>query len=149
MAEAFVGLGANLGDRVGQLRRGVRALHEQGARLRELSRFSRTAPVGGPPQPDYVNAVARIEWSASPHALLRLCQEVERRMGRVRTVVDGPRTCDLDLLWFAGWPCASVELTLPHPRMHERRFVLEPLAQLAPRLHVHGRYVTEHLASLD
>ncbi len=135
MSEVFVGLGSNLGDRGGHLRFALRELARRGRlRLRALSSFRRTAPVGGPPQPDYVNAVARFETSLPPRQLLRELLAAEARRGRRRGVTDGPRTLDLDLLLYGGVELAEAELTLPHPRLEQRRFVLEPLAEIAPSL---------------
>ncbi len=135
MADVFLGLGANLGDRGATLRRALEVLaaHPR-LRLRARSRLRRTAPVGGPPQPDYANAVARLETSLSPWELLRWCQRVEGRFHRRRTGRDHPRTLDLDLLLYGDWSCSEPELTVPHPRMFERPFVTAPLAEIAPRL---------------
>lgn len=150
MTEAFLALGANLGDRADQLRRSLARLEQRGIRVGQLSRFYCTEPVGGPEgQPEFLNAVARVEVSCAPRRLLRHCLEVELDLGRERQVVHGPRTCDLDLLWFGNYQLDSAELTLPHPRFSERRFVLEPWVELAPRLVVDGKSVSAHLAALD
>lgn len=150
MTEAFLALGANLGNRADQLRRSLVELELRGIRVGELSRFHRTAPVGGPAeQPEFLNAVARVEVPFSPRQLLGSCLEVELALGRERKVLCGPRTCDLDLLWFGDCQIESEELTLPHPRFAERRFVLEPWAELASRLVVGGKSVSAHLAALD
>jgi len=135
MADVFLGLGSNLGDRASTLRAALAELcAEPGVRLRACSTLRRTAPVGGPPQPDFVNGAARVDCSLSPHRLLALLLEVERRRGRARGVANGPRTLDLDLLLFGVLRHDSPELKLPHPRLVERAFVVEPLAELAPRL---------------
>lgn len=150
MTEAFLALGANLGNRADQLRRSLARLEDCGVRIWQMSRFHRTAPVGGPEgQPEFLNAVARIEVSCAPRKLLLDCLRVELDLGRERHVVNGPRTCDLDLLWYGGWHVDCPELTLPHPRFSERRFVLGPWVELAPRLVVGGRSVSAHLAALD
>lgn len=139
MSEVYVGLGSNLGDRAGHLRFALGELARRpGFRLRQASGFRRTAPVGGPPQPDYVNAVARLETSLSPRAVLRVLLELERRRGRRRLVRNGPRPLDLDLLVYPGCELAEDGLTLPHPRLDQRRFVLEPLAEIAPALPLRG-----------
>lgn len=139
MSEIYVGLGSNLGDRAGHLRFALRRLSERaGLRLRQVSGFRRTAPVGGPPQPDFVNAVARFETSLAPPAVLRALLDTEDRRGRRRTVPNGPRTLDLDLLLYRDLEWREPALTLPHPRIAERRFVLEPLAELAPALPLGG-----------
>ncbi len=133
-AIAYVGLGSNLGDRRGLLERALQALREHpGIAVGRVSSFRETDPVGGPPgQGPYVNAVAELHTDLPPLDLLRLLLDVENRLGRVRTERWGPRTIDLDLLLYADVVCATAELTLPHPRLHERRFVLEPLAEIAP-----------------
>ncbi|MCH2100720.1 MAG: 2-amino-4-hydroxy-6-hydroxymethyldihydropteridine diphosphokinase [Planctomycetes bacterium] len=150
MTEAFLALGANLGDRASQLRRSLMQLEERGVRVWQLSRFHRTVPVGGPvDQPEYLNAVARVESPVAPHRLLQHCLEVEFELGRERRTRNGPRSCDLDLLWFGGCKMVSKALTLPHPRFAQRHFVLEPWVEVASRLVVEGRSVSAHLAALD
>jgi len=139
MSVVFLGLGSNLGDRGGYLRRAALAIERlpQLGNL-HLSNFRRTAPVGGPVQPDYVNAALRCETSLSPQQLLREILQIESRLGRVRTVVDGPRTIDLDLLLYGSVQLAESNLQLPHPRLEQRRFVVEPLAELVPQLPLAG-----------
>jgi 2-amino-4-hydroxy-6-hydroxymethyldihydropteridine diphosphokinase len=133
---AYVALGSNLGDRRDTLERALQALREQpGVVLGGVSSFRETEPVGGPPgQPPYLNAVAEVQTALPPLDLLHRLLEIEQRLGRVRAERWGPRTIDLDLLLYADVVCATPELTLPHPRLHERRFVLEPLAEVAPLL---------------
>ncbi len=139
MADVFLGLGANLGDRAARLRSAVEDLAQApGLRLRAVSTLRRTAPVGGPPQPDFVNAAAHLECALSPWRLLDLLLEVERRHGRVRREPNGPRTLDLDLLLFGAARIHQSGLEVPHPRLAERAFVVEPLAELAPRLPLPG-----------
>ncbi len=136
MATAYLGLGANLGDRWGTLRAALRRLRaEPGTRLLAASAFYETDPVGGPPgQPAYLNAAAAIETDKSPHDLLRFLQSIEHAFGRVRTVKDGPRTLDLDILLYDDLVIETPDLTVPHPRMHERAFVLVPLSDIAAPL---------------
>lgn len=150
MSDVFVGLGSNLGDRAEHLRTAIKAMQRHPAMSRlEWSDFRRTDPVGGPEQPDYVNAAARFETCLAPRTLLHWLLELEALEGRVRKVANGPRTLDLDLLVYGDHMQSSSELQLPHPRMAERRFVLEPLAQLAPRLPLQdGRTVEQCLRSL-
>lgn len=151
MSVVFVGLGSNLGDRSGNLRRATEALDAcPGIRVQRTSGMLLTDPVGGPPQPRYVNAVAQLECTLTPTALLRTLQDVEYRFHRRRTVVDGPRTLDLDLLLYGPHRVAEPELAVPHPRMEERTFVLAPLAELAPRLQLtDGVQVVERLRALE
>lgn len=149
MAEAFLGLGANLGDRPGQLRRGVRLLEERGLTIRAVSSFHQTDPVGGPAQPDYVNAAAWIECVCSPQFLLQTLLQVEFQLGRRRSIANAPRTLDLDLLCFGQSRLNLPGLCVPHPRMLQRRFVLAPLAELVPNLLLESRTVSQHLAALN
>jgi 2-amino-4-hydroxy-6-hydroxymethyldihydropteridine diphosphokinase len=131
---AYLSLGANLGDRAGHLVAALERLRAAGVPVAQVSSLYETAPVGGPPQPPYLNLVARVETSLPPRELLRLCLGVEAELGRVRTVHWGPRTVDIDLLLYEGAVSDDAELTLPHPRLTERQFVLVPLAEIAPDL---------------
>jgi 2-amino-4-hydroxy-6-hydroxymethyldihydropteridine diphosphokinase len=131
---AFIGLGSNLGDRDAILRGAIAALAETpGVAIREVSSFHETAPVGGPPgQGMFKNAAAAVETTLEPSALLHVLQDIEARFGRVRSVRWGERTLDLDLLLFDDRIVDTAELSVPHPRMATRRFVLAPLAEVAP-----------------
>lgn len=148
-ARAIVGLGANLGDAPGQLRAAVRGLARYG-RIVRVSSLYRTEPLGGPPQPDFSNAVCVLEAGGTSRELLRRLQRVEEEMGRVRAERYGPRTIDLDLLDFAGEVRNDPDLVLPHPEMARRAFVLVPLGEAAPewRHPVLHRTALELLASL-
>jgi 2-amino-4-hydroxy-6-hydroxymethyldihydropteridine diphosphokinase len=126
---AFLGLGSNLGDRLATLQRAVDRLARDGARAMRSSRVYETAPVG-PPQPDYLNAVVEVETDLGPEELLARCLVVEAELGRVRGERWGPRTIDVDLLCYDRAEVDRPDLTLPHPRMHERAFVLLPLTEL-------------------
>lgn len=126
----YLGLGSNLGDRLASLSRAVELLHERGARVRRSSRVYETDPAGGPPQPDYLDAVVEVETDLDPRELLRVCLEVESELGRVRGERWGPRTIDIDLLTYGEREVTDPDLTIPHPRMHERAFVLVPLLEL-------------------
>jgi 2-amino-4-hydroxy-6-hydroxymethyldihydropteridine diphosphokinase len=144
-------LGSNLGDRSATLRSAVAALGATpGIRTVAVSPVYRTDPVGGPPgQPAYLNAVLVADSSLPPHALLARAHEVEDAHGRVRTERWGPRTLDVDLLAVGGRTQVSAELTLPHPRAHERAFVLVPWADVDPTFEVPGRgRVADLLAAL-
>lgn len=133
---AYLGLGSNLGDRGAYLDRAVAALRgSAGIHGLRLSPIYETAPVGGPVgQGAFINAAAEIEAELDPRALLDLLLKIEQELGRVRQERDGPRTIDLDLLLFGGTVCDDPTLTIPHPRLHQRLFVLRPLADLAPGL---------------
>ncbi len=149
MSALFLGLGSNLGDRAEHLRFAVRRLaRTPGFRDLRLSRLRQTSPVGGPEQPDFVNAVLQCESSLTPRQVLARLQRVEQMRQRRRICADGPRTLDLDLLLFGAQDIQSDFLTIPHPRMQTRRFVLEPLAELAPRLAFGGTTASACLKSL-
>src|SRR5436305_1502720 len=136
MVKAYVALGSNLGDRQESLERAVQALRDHSAVIvHRVSSFVETAPVGGPPgQGPYLNAAAEIETTLCAEELLHLLLEIEQGLGRVRHERHGPRTIDLDLLLYGNLVREGKELTVPHPRLHEREFVLAPLAQTAPQV---------------
>jgi 2-amino-4-hydroxy-6-hydroxymethyldihydropteridine diphosphokinase len=136
---AYVALGSNLQDPVRQVRSGMSALARlPDTRLIAHSSLYRTAPVGKLDQPDFVNAVAHLETGLEPERLLQALLDIERRQGRVRSERNGARTLDLDLLLYGTQQLRRPDLTVPHARMHERAFVLVPLAELAPELEVPG-----------
>lgn len=140
MTLAYVGLGANIGDPRGQLLAAFEDLDRlPGTRVRARSSLYRSAPVGYADQPDFLNAVAEIDTALEPEALLAALQAIEARHGRERAFRNAPRTLDLDLLLYGSRAAASERLTLPHPRMHDRSFVLQPLAEIAPDVDVPGR----------
>ena len=148
---AYIGLGANLGDREATLRRALELLDGRpGITVAAVSTLRETDPVGRLDQPRFLNGAARLETDLPPRALLDALLDVERELGRERTVRWGPRTVDLDLLVHGELELDEDGLTVPHPRLHERRFALEPLAELAPGLVVPGRGpVLALLAELD
>jgi 2-amino-4-hydroxy-6-hydroxymethyldihydropteridine diphosphokinase len=148
---AFVGLGANVGDRERTIREALRLLdaHEN-VTVAAVSTLRETDPVGVVDQPRFLNGVAALDTALPPRTLLDVLLDIERALGRVRTERWGPRTIDLDLLLYGDAVVDFPGLTLPHPRLHERRFVLEPLSDLAPELEVPGRgTVADLLAGLD
>src|SRR4051794_5146959 len=129
---AYVALGSNLGDRTQSLDRAV-ALLRQHVAVTKVSTYRETAPVGGPAgQGPYLNAVAEVQTDLAARDLLGVLLAIEDQLGRVRTERWGPRTLDLDLLLYGLDVIAEPDLTVPHPRLHERRFVLEPLVEIAP-----------------
>lgn len=128
----FVALGSNVGDREANLLAARRGLEARGFRITAMSSLYLTEPVDAPPQEWFLNAVAGGETALSPEALLQACLDTEREMGRVRDVPRGPRTIDLDLLLYGSEVRDAPGLVLPHPRMPARRFVLVPLAEIAP-----------------
>lgn len=130
MTRAYLALGSNLGDRLSTLQRAVGLLDEISAvRVVRSSRVFETAPLG-PPQPDFLNAVVEVETSLAPRALLEACLGVERALGRERAERWGPRTLDVDVLTYDDVEVDEPDLQIPHPRMHERAFVVVPLAEL-------------------
>jgi 2-amino-4-hydroxy-6-hydroxymethyldihydropteridine diphosphokinase len=132
VTRAYLGLGSNLGDRLENLRGAVALLGERGIQVLRSSRVYETEPVGGPPQPDYLNAVVEVEASGTASELLGAGLEVEEAMGRERAERWGPRVIDIDLLTFGDQTIDEPGLKVPHPRMHERAFVLIPLLELDP-----------------
>ena len=137
---AYIGIGSNLDSP----ERRVRSALDELARLAESRLVARSAlyvsaPVGAPPQPDFVNAVAQLETGLAAEQLLAALQAIEARHGRVRSTFHGPRTLDLDLLLYADAMIDVPHLTVPHPRMHERAFVLRPLVELNPALNIPGQ----------
>lgn len=130
----FIALGSNLGDRSATLDRARIALCSAGdIQEHAISAYYETQPVGGPAnQPDFLNAVAEIATELSPETLLGRLQAIEQQFGRTRDVVNGPRTLDLDLLLYHNVAQSDARLSLPHPRMWQRAFVMEPLREICP-----------------
>ncbi len=150
MTSAYIALGSNLGDRVALLRGALAALQRDGAvRVVAESAVYETAPVGGPKQPDYLNMVVAVSTELTAEVLLERCLAVEAEHGRVRRERWGARTLDLDLLAYGEVQLESERLTLPHPRMAERAFVLVPLAEIAPALNIGDTTVRELAAQCE
>lgn len=139
MTLAYVALGANLGDPIATVNTAVKALKGlPRSRLLAMSSLYRTAPVGLKDQPDFINAVAALETELTPAAFLEELFAIEARFGRQRSVRNAPRTLDLDLLLHGSTRSDNPAVILPHPRMHERAFVLAPLMEIAPELDIPG-----------
>jgi 2-amino-4-hydroxy-6-hydroxymethyldihydropteridine diphosphokinase len=152
MAEAFIALGGNVGDVRATFEQAIATLcSDQGARLTARSSDYRTPPWGVTDQPPFINAVIAIATDFEPHALLSRMLECERALGRDRSkeLHWGPRTIDLDLLLYDDRVVKDERLTLPHPRMLERAFVLAPLAEIAPGRLIGGTTVRDALARID
>ena len=138
---AYIALGANLGDPVNTLKAAIHAIEQtSGIELRKCSSFYRTAPIDSS-GPDYVNAVLEVQTALTPEDLLKKLLEIEQEFGRERPagIHNAPRTMDLDLLLYEGEIRSGAFLTLPHPRMHERAFVLVPLCEIAPEVQIPGK----------
>jgi 2-amino-4-hydroxy-6-hydroxymethyldihydropteridine diphosphokinase len=148
--DCVIGLGANLGDRKAALRRAIEALSFVG-NLAAASSLYETAPVGGPPQPRYLNAAIRLRTALEPRALLEALLAIERAEGRERRERWGPRSLDLDILWIDGFSMDEPGLTVPHPRLAQRAFALLPMLEVAPDATDPrtGRPLVELAASLD
>jgi 2-amino-4-hydroxy-6-hydroxymethyldihydropteridine diphosphokinase len=150
---AYIALGSNLGDRRGTLEGALAALATvPGVVVRKVSSFHETEPVGGPPgQGLYLNAAAELSTTLDPFAVLHVLREIEERFGRARAVHWGERTLDLDLLLFDDQIVHTPDLTIPHPHLSERRFVLGPLAEIAPEAvdPVTKRTIRDLLAELE
>lgn len=147
---AYLGLGGNLGDPVANMAAALQQVEgRQDCRVTAVSRLYRTPPWGKTDQDWFFNSAAEISTTLDPLSLLRLCLEIERSMKRIRIERWGPRTIDLDVLAYRDVALASEELTLPHPRMTERAFVLLPLADLAQDLVIAERPISAWLADVD
>ena len=145
--DVYLGLGANLGARARNLAAALSLLaRSRGLTLRRVSSVYLTSPVGLTDQPDFLNLVAFFHARLSPAELLATALSVERRLGRVRTVRWGPRAVDVDILLIGDLRISDPELTVPHPRLRERQFVLTPLAEIAPDLELPGGGLVRDLA---
>ena len=132
MARAYIALGSNLGDREAHLHAALHALRDAGVTVRRASRFVETPPVGKTDQPMFLNAAAELQTDLSARELLQLLLRIEASRGRVRAERWGPRTLDLDLLLYDAQIIHEPDLDVPHPLMHQRSFVLQPLVEIAP-----------------
>ncbi|MGB7291648.1 MAG: 2-amino-4-hydroxy-6-hydroxymethyldihydropteridine diphosphokinase [Thermodesulfobacteriota bacterium] len=131
MANAYIGIGSNQGNRIDYCRKALRAITKF-AVIKSLSSVYETEPVGVVDQPDFINCAVEIETGLGPYALLSRLLDIENELGRKRVGAGGPRTIDLDLIFYDDLVIQGEELTIPHPRAHLRRFVLEPLREIAP-----------------
>ncbi len=134
MKRAYLSLGSNIGPRISNIRKAVELLGDSGVHVARLSSFYRTEPVDFRPQPWFVNCVAEVETELMPLQLLHRLQAIERKLGRRPGIPKGPRPLDIDILLFENLVMRSPVLVIPHERLHERRFVLIPLREIAPGL---------------
>jgi 2-amino-4-hydroxy-6-hydroxymethyldihydropteridine diphosphokinase len=148
---AFLGLGSNIGDREANLRTALEHLDPDDVRVTRRSSLYETAPPELRDQPWFLNAVVEVETSLFPIQLLTRVREIERRMGRRRVTPKGPRNIDIDVLFYGRSVITTAELEIPHPRIARRRFVLEPLAEIAPNFRhpLTGKTAIEMLAALE
>lgn len=149
MTTVYLSLGSNLGDRLNYLTSAIKCLSEEkNVTIKEISPVYETKPWGLKEQDDFYNLVLEITTTLSPHDLLTTCQQIEHQLGRVREVPFGPRTIDIDLLLYGDETLSSERLTIPHPLMCERDFVLVPLYDLAPQIKISGVEIAIHLNQL-
>lgn len=147
--KAFLSLGSNMGDKIACLKAAAEEIaHTAGVELIGKSSLYTTAPVGYLEQDDFINAVIAVETELSPEQLLKACQQVETSLKRERLIRWGPRTIDVDILWIDGYFSQSEMLTVPHPRMTERAFVMVPLAELNPELVIQDKTVEDWCSCL-
>ncbi|PAF35139.1 2-amino-4-hydroxy-6-hydroxymethyldihydropteridine diphosphokinase [Terribacillus saccharophilus] len=149
MKQAWIALGSNIAPRETYIQQAIQTLNEHAEiKLNQVSTVYETDPVGYEDQDQFLNLVAEVETSLKPMELLHVCQKIEQDLGRKRIIRWGPRTVDLDILLYGTENMNVEELILPHPRMHERAFVLVPLAEIAPELLLKGKSVQEWLDTL-
>jgi len=148
MPQAFIALGSNLQDPQAQVERALQTIaNTPNIKLIKASSLFKTVPIGYDNQPDFINAVAEIETDLSPLALLHTLLEIEAQHGRERPFPNAPRVLDLDVLLYGNIEINTADLTLPHPRMHTRGFVMLPLAEIAPKIKIGNHGYADELAS--
>lgn len=144
MSKAYLGLGGNVGNRKSNIDEAIQLLEGHNEiRVNKRSSDYETAPVGYEQQEWFLNVVVEIETTLTPYELLAICNEVEQQLKRVRLIRWGPRTIDIDILMYEGFESKEDRLIVPHPRMTERAFVIIPLMEIAPNLHINGRDIKE------
>ncbi len=151
MKTAYLGLGSNLGNREANLRQALDRMESEGIRVVRRSSIYETEPRDLPDQPWFLNAAVEVETDLFPLQLLARLQNIEREMGRRRVTPKGPRNIDIDVLFYGRSVIATADFQVPHPRIAQRRFVLEPLAEIAPEFRhpMTGKTAREMLASLE
>ena len=131
MVEVYIGIGSNLGNKEKNIEKAIELLKEK-CKILEVSSIYKTEPVGYKAQDWFLNCAAKIDTDLKPEDLLKFFQFIEKTLGRIRTIKNGPRTIDLDIIFYGSRIIKTKKLTIPHPRMHKRMFVLEPLNELCP-----------------
>jgi 2-amino-4-hydroxy-6-hydroxymethyldihydropteridine diphosphokinase len=134
----YLGLGSNLGNRKKNIESAISELNNAGIKVERISSLVETDPVGGPPQGKFLNAVIKAKTSFSPEDLLEKLKHIEKMLGRKKTIVNGPRTIDIDILLYSRLKVSTPQLTIPHPRMFTRPFVMEPLKEIEPEIDYEG-----------
>jgi 2-amino-4-hydroxy-6-hydroxymethyldihydropteridine diphosphokinase len=146
----LIGLGGNLGDPAASMREALRLIDaHEACKVSQVSSFWRTPPWGKTDQPDFINACASVETSLTPQAFLALCLGIEKKLHRIRTERWGPRSIDIDILFFGDRTIGEEGLTVPHPSIAERAFVLVPLAEIAGEVALNGRTVRQWAEGCD
>lgn len=137
MAIVYLGIGSNQGNRYQYIQKALCLLEAEGIVIQKISSIIETTPVGGPPQDDFLNAVLKIATSLTPQELLKVLKKIEHNLGREKTVCNGPRPMDLDILLYDHLKLQTPLLTIPHPRMWRRAFVVNPLKEIYPNCQNH------------
>lgn len=147
---AYIGLGGNVGDVIENMRTALRSLNANNQiTMKSISHVYKTPPWGKEDQDWFLNACTSLQTSLSAQELLAVCLEAELHLKRTRNIRWGPRTIDLDILFFGGQHIAEDNLQVPHPRMHERAFVLKPMADIAPDLSLRGKTISQWLQEIE
>ena len=132
MTTIFLGMGSNLGDRANNIQQAAQLLCQKNIIIEKMAPIIETEPVGGPPQAKYLNTVLKAQTHLTPYELLRVIKGIEQQLGRVPTGLNGPRPIDIDILIYNLTRLTTPELTIPHPRLRERAFVMQPLLEIEP-----------------
>ena len=134
MATVYLALGSNMGDRPANIQKAIELLNSSKITVKKISSIIETEPAGGPPQDKYLNGVIEVTTTLTPFELLKTAQSIEKKLGRKKTVCNAPRPIDIDILFYDQKKIQTPELTIPHPRMLNREFVMRPLSEIAPDL---------------
>lgn len=150
MSKAYLGIGTNIGDKRANIEKSIELLdkHPQ-VEVTKVSSYYETEPVGFTEQDWFQNIALEVETALEPLDLLALCNQIEKDLGRERIIRWGPRIIDVDILTYEGFTSGTEKLTVPHPRMHERSFVMVPLYEIIQDLEIHGRHIKEILDTLE
>lgn len=132
METVYLGLGSNLGNRQKNIEYAISELNNVGIKVERISSLIETDPIGGPPQKKFINAVIKATTALSPEDLLKRLKQIEKMLGHKKTVINGPRTIDIDILLYSRLKVSTPQLTIPHPRMFTRHFVMDPLKEIEP-----------------